>query len=178
MSRTTFTRDIAEIASGHLLEPDIVEALVLVESGGHPAAWNPEPQYRYLWNVKTWQPFRALSAAEILSSSPPADFPTLAGDRDQEWWGQRVSWGLMQVMGAVARERGYRQPYLPELVRDVRGNLHLGCAHLAAMLRWADGDYEKALGAYNAGRGGAVGPVGRAYAAKVMAHVAQLRRER
>lgn len=141
------------LAATHHLDPDLVEAMVLQESSGDPWAWNPEPRYRYLWNVETNRPFRVLTPAEVGAETPPDDFPALAGDRDQEWWGQQASWGLLQIMGAVARERGFRGSYLPQLCEPTL-NLDLGCRHLAHLLRWAGGEVPRAVAAYNAGRGG------------------------
>lgn len=163
---TGYTCEIASAAERCQLPAALVEALVMVESGGNPWAWNPEPHYRYLWDVVKKRPFRTLTPEERASERPPADFPAVAGDRDQEWWGQQASWGLCQVMGAVARERGFTGPYLPQLC-DPQTNLIIGCRHLRAMLEWADGDMEKALGAYNAGIGGYNSALGRQYAAKV-----------
>ena len=122
---------IGSIAARHRLPARLVIAMIQVESGGDESAWNPEPRYRWFWNVKTNAPFRALTDAEVAGKEPPRDFPALAGDRDQEWWAQQASWGLMQVMGAVARERGFIGKYLPELVRRPELCVHLGCAHLA-----------------------------------------------
>lgn len=149
------------------LSADLLAALVQVESGGDANAWNPEPRYPYLWNVKTDAPFRKMTAAEAASKTPPPDFPVIAGDRDQEWWGQQASWGLMQIMGALARERGCRRPYLTSLL-DPELNLMIGAGHLVSLLAWARGDEAKALGAYNAGRGGWESEAGRKYAAKVL----------
>lgn len=171
--RTTWTQDIVHAACAVRLDPDLVEALVIIESAGNPYAWNPEPRYRYLVDARTGQPFRELTAAELASKVPPGDFPTLAGDRDQEWWGQQVSWGLMQLMGALARELGFRGPYLPELTR-VDVNLRLGCQHLATLLRWANGDERQAVAAYNSGRGGWAAAAGQAYVDKVFSQRAQL----
>lgn len=157
------------VAAAHLrgLQPALVEALVLVESDGNPFAWNPEPHYRYLWDVKRAKPFRPLTAEERISEVPPFDFPCLAGDKDQEFWAQQASWGLMQLMGAVARERGFKGPYLPELC-DVPLNLAIGCAHLQGLVLWADGNLQQALGAYNAGKGGWESEAGQRYADKVL----------
>src|SRR5688572_9407095 len=99
---------IQSAAEEHALDPELLEAQVFVESGDNAHAWNPEPAYRYLWDVRQGRPFRPLTPAERQSEVPPADFPTLAGDRDQEWWAQQASWGLLQVLGAVAREDGFR----------------------------------------------------------------------
>jgi hypothetical protein len=111
---------IEEAARTSGLNVDFVTAIVLVESAGDPFAWNPEPRYRALWNVRTKAPFRALTDAEIASEVPPVDFPYLLGGRDQEWWAQQASWGLMQIMGAVAREEGFA-PALPAGADRSRG---------------------------------------------------------
>lgn len=122
---------VAIHAKKHALPPPLVRAMVCVESAGDSFAWNPEPQYRYLWDVARRAPFRALKPAEIASEIPPTDFPVLIGDRDAEWWGQQASWGLMQVMGAVAREHGFTG-HLPGLCDSFKG-LEYGCQHLAAL---------------------------------------------
>jgi soluble lytic murein transglycosylase-like protein len=166
---------LVSAATVYSLEPQLVEALVLVESGGNPYAWNPEPRYRWIWNVRLHQPFRVLTDTERISNVPPADFPVLAGDRDNEWWGQRASWGLMQVMGAVARELGCTVPYLPQLC-EPELNLELGCRLIASHLKWAQGNVRRALGAFNAGRAGADGPAGSAYATHVLAGLEAIRR--
>lgn len=162
--------DVRAAAVRHHLDPAVVLAIVSVESSGHPWAWNPEPRYRYFWDVRAWRPFRSVTPAEIASEYPPADFRAIAGDPDQEWWAQQASWGVMQVMGAVAREAGFRHAYLPELCDPWTG-LEYGCTHFAGQLIWSGGDVARALGAYNAGRGGADGPAGQAYAARVLARV-------
>lgn len=136
------------VARKHGLDPCLVLSVVVQESSGRVWAWNPEPRYPYLWDVGHWRPFRRLTRAEVESAVPPPDFPVLAGDRDQEWWGQRASWGLMQVMGAVGREHGFRGRFLTELL-DPWVNAEFGCRHLKKLIdRWglADG-----ISAYNAG---------------------------
>src|SRR3990167_4673122 len=106
---------VDRIARAEGLDPALVRAVIAQESGWNPYAWNPEPRWRYFWNVETGSPFRPVRTVEIANAFPPKDFPCLKGDRDQEWWAQQASWGLMQIMGAVAREQGFRGPYLPEL---------------------------------------------------------------
>ena len=167
---------IATYATQNGLDAKLVTALVMVESGGNTNAWNPEPQYRYFWNVRKNAPFRFLTVIESRSEIPPQDFPCLAGDPDQEWWGQQASWGLMQVMGALARELGYSDPYLPGLCSDPARNLSLGCLHLGRLLKWANGNVDKALAAYNGGKGGNMTPPYRNqfYADKVLRMKAQL----
>lgn len=139
-------------AARHGLSPLVVAAVVQVESEGNPYAWNPEPHYRWFWDVRRNAPFRTLSQAEIENETPPRDFPALVGDRDQEWWAQQASWGLMQVMGAVARELGYTRKYLTQLT-DPEDSLEYGCRKLVQL----KGKHIQAHGwhgvfaAYNAG---------------------------
>lgn len=160
---------IREAANQYSLDPAKVAGLVSVESGFNPWAMNPEPNYRYLWDVRKKKPFREIHVDEIHSRVPPPDFFATAGDPDHEWHGQAVSWGLTQVMGAVAREYGFDKPFLSELC-DPKTNLNFGCKHLANQLKWAKGDYEQALAAYNGGKfGNAARPFrNAAYAAKVL----------
>lgn len=171
---TTFIDDhsavIAQTASSFRLDGKILTAQVRVESAGNTFAWNPEPQYKYLWDVRRHQPFRALSNDEMSSERPPSDFPCLAGDRDQEWWAQQASWGLLQIMGAVAREHGFDGAYLVELCDPIVG-LTYGAKHFAQLLDWARGNVVQALCAYNGGKGGnTVAPFrNQAYADKVLA---------
>lgn len=172
-----YREEVERVASRHQLDPDMVQGICQVESGGNRHAWNPEPRYPYVWDVRLKTPFRKLTPAEAFASLPPKDFPTLAGDRDQEWWGQRASWGLMQIMGATARQYGFKELYLPQLVEAGYG-IEYGVTYLKAMLQWSGGDHAKALGAYNAGYGGATGETGKAYAAKVFACTLEVKRGR
>lgn len=160
---------IDRLATDFGLAPALVAAVVAQESSGNPWAIRPEPRYRYLVDCRTRQPFRAVSPDELASKVAPADFPFLAGSRDQEWWLQQCSIGPMQVMGAVAREQGFKGPYLTEMC-DPEIGVAIGCQVLAGHLVWSGNDVRLALGAFNAGRGGAA-TYGRPYADKVLARV-------
>src|SRR5437667_866655 len=103
---------LRDVSRQYSVDPALTIGLVNIESSGNPWAWNPEPRYPFLWDVTQRRPFRVLTPGVVISPSPPEDFLALAGDADQEWWGQRASWGLMQIMGSVAREEGFRGPYL------------------------------------------------------------------
>lgn len=144
---------IEQTALRYKLQISVVRAVCYVESRFNTWAWNPEPQYRYLWDVRRKAPFRALTAAEILAERPPSDFHSLAADADQEWWGQQASWGLMQVMGGVAREYGFTGPYLTELLDPAVG-LDVGCRVLNERMSWSGLDLAAALASYNGGKGG------------------------
>jgi hypothetical protein len=164
-------KQIELIAQAHGLNPELVRAIVMVESSGEPSAWNPEQRYRYFWDVRLWKPFRSVTDAENASEFPPSDFRSLAGDADNEWWAQQASWGVMQVMGAVAREQGCREPYLTVLCRDAEIGLLYGCRVLQSHLRWSKGVVDQAVAAYNGGHAGNDKPPYRnaAYIAKVHA---------
>jgi hypothetical protein len=162
---------IEQIAGSHFLDARIVKAMVMVESEGESTAWNPEPRYRYFWDVKLWKPFRRVSGIELESKFPPEDFKSLKGDADNEWWAQQASWGVMQVMGAVAREHGFRENYLTGLCRDAQTGLLYGCRVLQGHLKWSGGVVDQAIAAYNGGRVGNEQPPYRnaSYVAKVHA---------
>jgi len=132
------------------LTPELMLALIWQESTGNKWAWNPEPRYRWFWDVRGRRPFRAVTAAEISSEVPPWDFPFLAGDRDQEWWAQQASWGLCQVMGAVGRERGFNGSYLTALL-EPETSVRIGALHLQKLIDREGGDVAAGLLRYNGG---------------------------
>jgi soluble lytic murein transglycosylase-like protein len=61
-----------------------------------------------------------------------------------------MSWGLMQLMGEVAREMGFTGTYLSQLCDPPIGLLW-GCKKLAQCLDAKGGDPEKALLMWNGG---------------------------
>jgi len=88
----------------------ILMGVVLTESSGR---WTPtryEPAYRYVWDCAKRSPFRKLTKEEAHSPTPPKDFPGqgMVSDSAEEWRNQRTSFGPMQIMGAVARELGFK----------------------------------------------------------------------
>lgn len=159
---------VNEIAVNNGLPPELVAAIIQVESGWRVYAWNPEPRYRWLWNVTTQTSYRC-SAEQAASKTPPKDFPCLAGDRDQEWWGQQASWGLLQVMGANARWLGFGGDFLPEIMAP-RLNVELGCKLLANYTDKFKGRYGWAgvAQAYNGGPYAVTKNTNPGYAAKVL----------
>lgn len=144
-------RPIKAAARRHGLEAQTVATIVHIESSGRRHAWRPEPPFRYLVDVRTGRPFRDLTPAERASEIAPPDFPYLGDSRNAEWWGQQASWGLMQVMGAVARECGFKGRDFPELC-EVELGLEYGCAYLARQARrfQSHGGLD-AIAAYNGG---------------------------
>ncbi len=130
----------------------LLVAMAYVESAGDVYAYKVEPPYRYLVDVSTGRPFRKLSTAEIASEIAPRDFAHFPhSSRDTEWWGQQASWGPLQIMGAVAREYGYRDPF-PRLCTASQG-VQYGAQHLHNLRRrfLATHGWEGVAAAYNAG---------------------------
>jgi len=141
---------VEAVAVRHGLDPCLVAAFCQQESSWDAHAFNPEPQYRYLWDILKAKPFREITAAEGASESPPADFPAVRGvPTDAEWQLQQASIGIMQVMGAVARELGFSGRFLLELCEPEIG-LEYGCRKLAALSRRCTSADEIAA-AYNTG---------------------------
>jgi len=116
-------------AAAHGLQPFIVCAVIEQESGWNPWAVRFEPTFlsRYVAPLYT---AGKLSATETYTRS--------------------MSWGLMQVMGQLARENGFVAQSLTELC-DPETCLELGCRILATRLKRARGNMEEALLAWNGG---------------------------
>lgn len=174
MAMATYIHDVlTQAATRHQLAPGVVIGIATEEMlNGSPWSFRPEPHYIWLWDVRLRRPFRRLSSIEVASKYPPSDFPSLTpevGTR-HEWWGQQVSWGPMQVMGAVARERGFLGPFLSELCEPEVG-AEYGCRHLAAYVRQSQGNVAKAVAMFNGGPGGWAGAGPQAYARRVLARV-------
>ncbi len=87
------------------LYPDLVEAHVMTESSGKPNATRYEPAF-----FKTY-------------------IKKLGIDNEVERTGRATSWGLLQIMGQVARELGYQGSW--EGLMDPMVNLEYGCKKLS-----------------------------------------------
>jgi soluble lytic murein transglycosylase-like protein len=68
---------------------------------------------------------------------------------DTEAHARTISWGLMQLMGEVAREEHYTGP-LPKLC-DPQTGIDAGLIHLERMLKLAPGDVHAGLQHWNGG---------------------------
>lgn len=146
------------IAAQHGLDPCLALAIAEQESGWRPWAHKYEPGYRWLWPSRSemYCPRGVTRSTELVA--------------------QMTSWGLMQVMGAVAREHGFRAAFLAELCDPATG-AEYGCRLLAHLLsRWPR--VEDAVSSYNAGHPTWEQPEGNAeYVRSVMARVTRLRGE-
>lgn len=82
----------------------LISAITQVECGGDIFAARVENGYSYLWDVRMDKPRRCEGIYR------PNDFLGIANttSHQTEFIQQRTSWGPMQVMGAVAREYGFK----------------------------------------------------------------------
>lgn len=123
---------IADTADRHHLAVRLVRAIVQVESAGCPWAVRYEPAF-----------FRTYVESQ--------NHPVYRGcSRDTEERLRATSFGLMQIMGQTARERGFEGPFLTELCDPALG-LEYGCRHLVRQIQRYQGDLMMAVAAYNAG---------------------------
>lgn len=118
---------VAAAAKRHGLNVELVRAIVAVESGGDPLAMRFEPGWKYHLEFRD---------------------PLVSADTERNQ--QMTSWGLMQVMGTVAREHGFLGPFLSALC-DPETGLDYGCLYLSKQMRRYPGKVWHAVSAYNAG---------------------------
>jgi soluble lytic murein transglycosylase-like protein len=133
-------------AARHQLDPAIVCAIVEQESAWQPWASRFEPAFF----AKYVAPLFAICKGE-----PPTN---------TEAYSRAFSWGLMQVMGQTARERGFTGKFLSELC-DPSTGLDAGCELFAHKFALAEGKLERALALWNGG-------ANPEYPAQVLARVA------
>lgn len=110
----------------HKLDPALVCAVIEQESSWNAYAMRYEPAFQ-----KRYVTALALPATEEI--------------------GRSTSWGLMQVMGQVAREHGFGGEFLSEMCSPEIGT-EIGCRVLANKLLTARGDWSAGLLLWN-GRG-------------------------
>ena len=163
-----FSTDIAAaITAGSTrfgVDASFLAAIIQQESSGNTWAMRYEPLYSYLWDIEQNAPFRgALNPA----SFPAPDF--VSGQT--EWMAQKTSWGVAQVIGAVARQFGFAGKYLNEL-----GDPSVGAeygARLIAQLMKKYAELSDVASAYNAGHATADNIT--SYVTPVMANYATFR---
>jgi hypothetical protein len=147
-----FWPEIVVAARKRGISPAIMAGLVCQESAGDPQARRYEGHYRWLFGDDAHE--KACLPEGV--------------DLAEDLVLQRYSWGLCQVMGAVAREYGFAG-HLEELA-DPAVNLGLGARHLANKIKQAKGDLRRGLLLYNGGGY-------KAYPEKVLAWAAYFNRK-
>jgi soluble lytic murein transglycosylase-like protein len=120
---------IANYAQQHGLDPAIVYGVCVKESSLDPVQVRYEPSWMWFIDNHHGQPAACSDATERIC--------------------QAISWGLMQVLGAVYRELGY-VGWLSAIAADVDVQLEYGCRYLAKKIK-RYGSLRSGLSAYNAG---------------------------
>ncbi len=115
MNRTCYRREIDAAAKAHGLDPDLVESLVLVESSGYASAFRYESAF--------FQKYQAPKTEWAFALQNPLRYGS--------------SYGLLQIMVAVAREVGFQQYEEPEHLFIPRIGLEMGCRKFAELVAWA-----------------------------------------
>ena len=120
---------ITHTAKQYGLDPLFVASIVQAESAGD--SWATRFEKDYKWTYKTARFAEECHITEITETAH-----------------QKTSWGLMQIMGGVAREIGFKGP-LPKLCL-VKVGLSYGCLKLSLLHKKYD-KISDVVAAYNAG---------------------------
>lgn len=120
---------IKDCAERYGIRAVLIQAICEAESSYNPKAMKYEPGYNWTYKVN--------ELARCLKITPETEEAL-----------QRMSFGLMQVMGAVAREYGF-SGHLTDLL-DAQLGLSYGCKHLKRLTE-RHGEERKVIAAYNAG---------------------------
>jgi soluble lytic murein transglycosylase-like protein len=131
-----------DTATKHSLDAALVCAVIEQESAWDAHAMRYEPAFRMRYVAPL-----GLSPTEEVARS--------------------ISWGLMQVMGQLARERGFTGKFLSALCDPATG-IDIGCVVLASKLSAAGGEVAQALALWNGGANAN-------YAPQVLARLARYR---
>lgn len=129
-SEITVIADAA--ARRHSLPPQLVYAIIRTESDGNPWAIRYEPAFyeRYIAP-------KGVKGRGICSAQTEARM-------------QACSFGLMQIMGATARQAGFDGVFLSELCNP-RVGIEWSCKYLADLAARYHRDWRDVAAAYNAG---------------------------
>lgn len=119
------------------LPAGVLGAVIAQESSGNPYATRYEPDF--------FAKYIEFRPRVKLGGTWPA-----AVTEDTERHGRATSWGLMQVMGQVARELGFEGNYFTELSEPSVG-VRFGAMFLKRKLDVYGPDLSQALSAYNGG---------------------------
>lgn len=113
------------------VDVNLIAAIVMQESAGKSWVTRYEQDFAYLYNPSAFAQLRGVTEITEIQH-------------------QKTSWGLMQVMGAVAREVGYSSD-LTELARPPVG-LRWGCEKFKAnVAKYGMRNIEDIVAAWNAG---------------------------
>jgi len=126
----TLNEIINKYANKYGIPAALIRAIIQVESSRDNYAIRHEPHYQWLYRPEYYAKKHFVTVStEIIA--------------------QKISWGPMQVMGAVARELGFDGRFLSELTNPELG-IKYGCKHLKNFYN-KYGNWTDAIAAYNAG---------------------------
>jgi soluble lytic murein transglycosylase-like protein len=123
-------------AAAHGLDPALICAICEQESAWNPWAFRYEPAF-----------FTHYIQPMVDAGTIPAVPGISAGTEARA---RAFSWGLMQVMGEVAREHGFIDASLASICNPATA-VDVGCRVFAAKLDAANGDTNRALQLWNGG---------------------------
>lgn len=129
---------IAEAAKRFEVEPELIAAIIVQESGGN--AYAVRPGTDDLWRRYGKKVIEQARRSPSRNDDRWVRYPDLAS----------ASWGLMQPLYITARDMGFDPQYPSELC-DPRVNIDVGVTILRDKLRKAGGSVSKALLFYNGG---------------------------
>lgn len=124
------------------IEPDLALSVLWQECGGDQWAMRYEVAWRYFYDAKRKLPLYERDRS--IEVNRTGAFRTLGAT---EFHAQSTSFGLFQVMGAVARERGLRG-WLTRLC-DPETGMQIGLTHLSKKIAQGKGDIREGLKLYN-----------------------------
>lgn len=148
--KTKLRKKVLFYAKKYKLPFELVASIILTESAGNRFAYRYEPGFfeKYL--------------KDKTASQLTGRFPSVIS-RETELHARATSWGLMQIMGQVAREFGYENDHLHRLT-TVDDGLEFGCRKLAKCFRQESSELV-AIARYN---GNPAQTAAQIYAQKVM----------
>lgn len=118
---------IEKTAAQYQIDANLIASFVMTESSGNPKAYRYEPLFYERYIV-------------------PLNLP------EDEGKGRAASYGLMQIMGEVARELGFQGKF--EELYEPETGLNYGVKHLHSFMKrysTTDNSLDYAIAAYNAG---------------------------
>jgi len=129
VNKETILPLIKKMGEDHDIDPKWIEAIIEHESHWDPYAVRYEPHYSNL--------FQETEFCKISHVTLKTEIHT-----------QKISWGLGQIMGGLARAQGYRRP-LPSLIAPEYNILQM-CI-LIQSLKKISSDFDDILAMYNGG---------------------------
>lgn len=132
--------EIYEITEEFGIEPRLVAAIIQKESGGVPLRTRMEGK----WDTD----LKTMTVTSRYLFEPERFATKLGISKATEVAQQRMSWGLMQVMGSTARGEGF-DDHLPILLEPSNG-IYWGCVVLKTKMKKYE-SLKAVISSYNAG---------------------------